>query len=320
MAQAGTLRVGFLMDPLESVVVGHDSTFALMLECARRGHAVEYLTQPDLSFRDGRTCARLRRVQVRREPGNAHTVLEDRCEPLEGLDALLLRKDPPVDAAFIEATHLVDLAGPHRPFLVNEPSGLRDANEKLFALRFPDLSPPTFVGASRDRLLAFVEQVGAAVLKPLEGCGGQGVVQVGRGDRNLRALADLYTGCGRRPVLAQAYLPEVRQGDKRILLLDGEPVGAVLRVPREDDHRANLAAGGTPVRTAITAGDRAICDRLAPELRRMGLHFVGIDVIGGRLTEVNVTSPTGIEEIDALEGVRLEAQVIDFLERRAATR
>jgi glutathione synthase len=313
------MRIGFLMDPLERVRVEHDSTFALMLECQRRGLEIRELRQDWLYFADGRTRARMRTVEVQRKPGAHFRVVGEFDAPLAELDVLFLRKDPPVDIGFVRATQLVEL-GPG-PLLINHPRGLRAANEKLFALRFPDLVPPSLVSAAIVQLRAFIDaQGGDGVVKPLDGCGGQGVLRVQRGDPNLSALLEIATDGGRVAVMAQAYLPAVREGDKRIILLGGEPIGAVLRVPREGELRANFASGGSAAPTALTARDREICRRLAPALSDLGLWFAGIDVIGGKLTEVNVTSPTGLVEIDALSGDSLEARVVDFALERAGLR
>lgn len=309
------MRFGFLMDPVEFVRPDHDSTFALMLECQRRGIEVRELRQEWLYATQAGARSRMRTIAVQRKPGAHHRVLADADAPLAGLDAIFLRKDPPVDAEFIRATQLLEL-GPG-PVWINHPAGLRAANEKLFALHFPGLIPPTVVTREIPRLRAFIEaQGGDGVVKPLDNCGGQGVVRVRRDDPNARALLEIATQGGKVPVMAQAYLPAVREGDKRIILLGGEPIGAVLRVPAEGELRANFASGGSAALTGITAREREICARLAPRLAELGLWFVGIDVIGGLLTEVNVTSPTGLVEIDALLGESLEARVIDFaLER-----
>ena len=313
------MRIGFLMDPLDGVRVDHDSTFALMLECQRRGVEIRELRQEWLFFAGGRTHSRMRSVQVERKPGEHFRVLGDAEAPLAELDVLFLRKDPPVDVEFVRATQLVEL-GPG-PLLINHPAGLRAANEKLFALRFADLGPPTLVTREIARLRQFIEaQGGDAVLKPLDGCGGQGVLRLRRGDPNASSLLEIATRSGREPVMAQAYLPAVREGDKRIIVLGGEPIGAVLRVPAQGELRANFASGGRAAKAPLTARDREICRRLAADLNALGLFFVGIDVIGGKLTEVNVTSPTGLVEIDALTGDSLEARVIDFALERAGLR
>ncbi|MCA1825412.1 MAG: glutathione synthase [Myxococcales bacterium] len=313
------MRFGFLMDPLEHVRVDHDTTFALMLECRRRGIEVRELRQEWLFLAGGRARSRMRTVDVDRGGDPHFRVLADCDAPLADLDVLFLRKDPPVDVDFLRATQMVEL-GPG-PLWINHPAGLRAANEKLLALRFADLGPPSIVTREMTRLRSFIAAAGGdAVVKPLDGCGGQGVVRVREGDPNFNALLEIATGGGRTPVLAQSFLPAVREGDKRIIVLDGEPVGAVLRVPKQGELRANFAAGGRAAAAPITARDREICRRLAPDLRALGLWLAGIDVIGGKLTEVNVTSPTGLVEIDALSGGSLEARVIDFALARAGLR
>ncbi|TMA28639.1 MAG: glutathione synthase [Deltaproteobacteria bacterium] len=303
------------MDPLESVRFEHDSTFALMLECRRRGYEVRELRQEWLWCEGARPRSRMRSVEVLRG-GENFRVLDDLDAPLADLDVLFLRKDPPVDGDYLQATLLVDLE--RGPLLINHPRGLREANEKLFALRFAQFVPPTIVSREIGRLREFLQrQGGDAVIKPLDGCGGSGVFRLRLGDPNLGSLLETATQGGRVAIMAQAYLPAIEEGDKRIILLDGEPIGAVLRVPPEGELRANLAVGGVPRRASVSAREREICRALAPELRNLGLWFVGIDVIGGFLTEVNVTSPTGLVEIDALSGGSLESQVIDFAVRRS---
>jgi len=308
------------MDPLERVLVHHDTTFALMLATQARGNRVLCLEQHQLLHAHGRPAAHAREVEVQPVQGAHFRVVGGRTVALEELDVLWLRKDPPVDTAFLHATQLVE-ASTCPPLFVNAPAGLRGASEHLWALRFPDLCPPTLVSADVAELRDFVESAPAGVvLKPVEGHGGEGVVLLHRGDRNTASLLELYTRRGTEWTMLQHYLPEARAGDKRILVLDGEPLGAVLRVPRADDHRGNMAAGGAPVRAELTAEDRALCRRLAPHLRAEGLHLVGLDVIGRCLTEVNVTSPTGLLEISRLDGTplaeRVVAHVEQLLERR----
>jgi glutathione synthase len=315
------LRVGFLMDPLERVAVNHDTTFALMLATQARGHAVVCFEQQHLFHDQGRPAAVAREVEVQPVQGVHFRVVAERVVALDELDVLWLRKDPPVDDAFIHATQLVEATGQAAPLLINSPAGLRGAAEHLWALRFPELSPPTLVSCDLAQLKAFVEAAPAgAVLKPVEGHAGEGVVLLQRADRNTTALLELYTRRGTQWAMLQHYLPEARAGDKRILVLDGEPLGAVLRVPRDDDHRGNMAAGAQPVRTTLSARDREVCARIAPDLRAAGLLFVGLDVIGGWLTEVNVTSPTGLVEIARLDGTPLADQVVAHVEREALRR
>jgi glutathione synthase len=315
------LGVGFLMDPLERVLVHHDTTFALMLATQARGHRIFCFEQHQLHHADGRPAVHAREVEVEPVQGAHFRVVGGRTLALEELDVLWLRKDPPVDEVYLHATQLVEASSRRAPLFVNAPSALRGASEHLWALRFPDLSPPTLVSSSVGELRAFVDAApDGAVLKPLEGHGGEGVVLLHRGDRNTTSLLELYTRRGTEWAMLQRYLPEARAGDKRILMLDGEPLGAVLRVPREDDHRGNMAAGGKPVRAQLTPRDRAVCERLAPHLRAEGLHFVGLDVIGDWLTEVNVTSPTGLVEISQLDGTRLAERVVAQVERLARAR
>jgi glutathione synthase len=226
-----------------------------------------------------------------------------------------MRKDPPFDLKFFFVTHLLSLIDPKKCFVMNDPKGLREANEKLYALRFPEQIPQTLVTSDMQRLRDFMEEHGGEmIIKPLDGCGGSGVFYLNTQDRNTNAILEAATDNGRKIIMGQRYLPEIRQGDKRIIVLDGEPLGAVLRVPLETETRGNIHVGGQCVRTEVTKRDREICAALAPLLREDGLYLVGLDVIGSYLTEVNVTSPTGIQEINALNGVRLESQVIDFVE------
>jgi glutathione synthase len=305
------VRIGFLMDPLDTVRVEHDSTFALMLECQRRGLEVRELRQEWLFAVGGQTHSRMRTVEVQREAGRHFRVLHDGDAKLSDLDVVFLRKDPPADVEYVWATQLIELSP--GPLWINHPRGLRAANEKLFSLRYPELIPETLVTRELPRLRKFLEAHGGdGVVKPLDGYGGMGVLRVRRADSNFSALLEIATHGGRVPVMAQAYLPAVTEGDKRIILLGGEPIGAVLRVPASGELRANFASGGSGASSVITERDREICRRLAPDLIELGLWFVGIDVIGGMLTEVNVTSPTGLVEIDALSGLSLGSQVIDF--------
>lgn len=317
------LRIGFLIDPLESLVFDHDTSFALMIECHRRGHEVWCFEQPHLSFRDGTTHARMRRIAIDGEgdePGSRYpfSVLDEARHPLSFLDVLFLRKDPPVDVEFLHATLLVDLAGEDGPFVINSPSGLRDANEKLFGLRLAELGPPTAVVRGADEVQEFLEANGGkGILKPVDGFAGRGIVRVSLDDPNLTSVTELLTDNGRVAIIAQGLLPVESAGDKRILILDGQPIGALLRLPKTGEVRANMAAGGRVEKTTVTPEEQRICEKLAPLLKQHGLYFVGIDVIGGRLTEVNVTSPTGLVEISRLGGRSLAADVIDFAESRA---
>jgi glutathione synthase len=315
----GGIRILYVMDPLSRVLVDKDTTFAFMLEGERRGHEQHYCGIEDL-FADGTTPhARTRRATVRRADPH-YTLHEERTVPLTWFDVVFMRKDPPFDLAYYFATQLLGLVDRDMTLVVNDPRGLREANEKLYALHFPDVIPESLVSGDPTRLKAFMEKLGGEmIVKPLDGCGGAGVFHVHRTDRNLNAILELSTVNGTRQVMAQRYLPAVREeGDRRLIVLAGEPLGAIRRVPREDEHRGNIHVGGRVERSSIDERDRDICRRMAARLAADGLYFVGLDVIGGLVTEVNVTSPTGIQEIDRLDGVCLEARVLDFVEDRAA--
>jgi glutathione synthase len=313
-------RFLFIMDPIERLLPDKDTTFVFMLESQTRGHALYYCNIADLFVAHGVVWARCRRATVAR--GDPHyQLLEERIEPLDWFEAVFMRKDPPVDLTYIFATYMLSLAAASGTFVFNDPRGLREANEKLYALNFPAVIPPTVVTCEIPRLKAFLDEVGGEmIIKPLDACGGAGVFRLHRDDRNLNALLEMSTENGRRPIMGQRYLPEIRQGDKRLIVLNGEPLGATLRVPREDEHRGNIHVGGTCVKADITARDRFIVENLAARLRQDGLFFVGLDIIGDYLTEVNVTSPTGVQEINALDDVRLESVVIDFVEGQIGRR
>ena len=311
-----TLRIGVVMDPIEKINIDKDTTFVLMLEAQQRGHEVYFMELDDLFIRGGTPRGRFRRLRVAR--ATPHYDLGDYITgPLEDFHTLLMRKDPPFDMKFFFATHLLSLVDERKCFVMNNPKGLREANEKLYALRFPEQIPQTLVASDMERLKAFMTELGGEmIVKPLDGCGGSGVFYLNQADRNTNAILEAATDNGRRLIMGQRYLPEIRQGDKRIVMLNGEPLGAVLRVPLETETRGNIHVGGQCVKTEVTERDREICAALTPLLVADGLYLVGLDVIGGFLTEVNVTSPTGIQEINTLDGVRLETQVIDFVERQ----
>ena len=314
----GTLKIGVIMDPIEKIDIDKDTTFVLMLEAQKRGHELYYMELEDLSIRGPTPQAHFRRVHVVR--GDPHYKFgASASEPLSWFDVVLMRKDPPFDMKFFFATQLLSLVDERKCLVVNHPRALREANEKLYTLNFPQLIPPTFVSGNMKLLKTFMKEQGEEmVVKPLEGCGGSGVFYLSQKDRNTNALLETATDNGQRPIMAQRYIPEVRKGDKRIIVLDGEPLGAVLRVPREDENRGNIHVGGQCVKTDLTPRDREICRVLSPSLKKLGLYFVGLDVIGDYLTEVNVTSPTGVQEINSLNKVNLERQVIDFVEKKAA--
>jgi len=304
------------MDSVEKINIDKDTTFVLMLEAQRRGHQVYFMELDDLFIRGGTAHGRHRRLQLAR--GTPHYELGDfAVGALEDFDSVWMRKDPPFDMKFFFATHLLSLIDQRNCFVMNHPKGLREANEKLYALRFPEQIPQTLVSSNMAQLKAFMDELGGEmIVKPLDGCGGSGVFYLNEQDRNTNSILEAATDNGRRLVMGQRYLPEIRQGDKRIIVLNGEPLGAVLRVPLESETRGNIHVGGTCVKTEVSARDREICAALAPLLRADGLYFTGLDVIGNFLTEVNVTSPTGIQEVNALNGVCLESQVIDFVEQQ----
>lgn len=310
----------FVMDPIESVDIWTDTTFVLMLEAQRRGHRVLYVDPAEIGIDAGAPVALAHPVTLRREEGRHVERGEARSVTLDtDVDVVLQRVDPPVDAAYVTATQILTLC--HRALVLNRPAGILAANEKLYALHFADLMPPTTVSRSIPRLVDFMGKLGGEmIVKPLDGRGGEGIFHVRRDDPNLFSILEQSTRFESVRAMAQQYLPEVRQGDKRILILDGEPLGAVLRVPAGQEIRANFHVGGRAERAVLDDRDRRIVERIAPSLRRDGLFFVGIDVIAGQLTEVNVTSPTGVQEIDALDGRSLEAEILDAIEGELAER
>jgi glutathione synthase len=312
-------KFAFVMDPLDTVLVDKDTTFVMMLEAQARGHQIYFVGLKDMFCVGSRPLCRAFRCEVRRAV-DYYQLLNGGVEmPLDAFDVIFMRKDPPADANYIYATMLLSLADSRRTFVINSPEGLRDANEKLYQLNFPSVIPPTLVTYESARLKSFMEeQGGEMVIKPLDGHGGEGVFVLTRGDRNLNAILETATHLETRPIMAQRYIPEVRKGDKRLMVLDGEPLGCTLRVPMAAEHRGNIHVGGTCVKAEVTARDREICRVLKPRLQRDGLYLVGLDIIGDFLTEVNVTSPTGVQEINRLDGVKLEARIIDFVQARVA--
>ncbi|HUN46159.1 MAG TPA: glutathione synthase [Stellaceae bacterium] len=313
------LAVAIQMDPIESVNIDADSTFVLALEAQARGHALYHYLPRRLSLKQDRLTARGQRLEVRRERGNHFTLGALETIDLAAIDVILMRQDPPFDMAYITATHLLEHVR-ETTLVVNDPISVRNAPEKLFATHFSALMPPTIVTSEREEIVAFRREHGEIILKPLFGNGGAGVFHLRPQDDNLNALLELFTTLYREPIMVQRYLPEIRQGDKRIILIDGEAVGGVLRVPPEGEARANLHVGGTARKTDLTKREREICAALGPVLKEQGLIFVGIDVIGDYLTEINVTSPTGIQEINRLDGKRLEVQVWDAIEAKLRSR
>ena len=316
---SSALQIVFVMDPIERVNIDEDTTFALMLEAQARGHRVLFAAPGDLGMVEGQASAWVRHAVVRRERGRHVDLGPEEFVLLDGqIDLVWQRTDPPVDAAYVTATQLLGLC--QESLVVNRPSSILAFNEKLFAAHFADLMPPTVVSSRAAELLAFMDSMGGEmIVKPLDGRGGEGIFHTSRDDRNLNSILEQATRFGTVRAMAQRFLPAVWEGDKRILLLDGEVLGALLRVPAAGDVRANLHVGGSGERGVLDDADRRIVDRLGPTLREEGLFLVGIDVIGGLLTEINVTSPTCIQEINAIEGVCLDARVLDAAEAAVAS-
>jgi glutathione synthase len=308
------------MDPVQAVNIAADTTFALMLEAQARGHRLFYVDPSDLGVRDERVMAKVHPVELRRELGNHVTLSPPRPAALdEEFDVVFQRKDPPVDVPYVTATQILALC--RRALVLNRPQGILAANEKIYAMHFAEVMPKTLIAREIPQFVDFLAEMGGEmIVKPLHGKGGEGIFHVRHDDRNLFSILEQSTGFGSRWAIAQEYLPAVRSGDKRILLVDGEPLGAVLRVPAAGESRANLHVGGRAVKTALDDADQRIVAKLRPWLVRDGLFFVGIDVIGGKLTEVNVTSPTGIQEMNTLDGARYETRVIEAVEERAGRR
>ena len=310
-----SLAVAIQMDPIESINIDADSTFMMALEGQRRGHALFHYLPQHLSFRNGRLYARVRPLEVRREYGRHFSFGAEQTIDLATMDLVLMRQDPPFDMAYITATHLLEHIQAST-LVVNDPVHVRNAPEKLFVTHFPDLMPPTLITSDKAEVLSFRAEYKDIIVKPLFGNGGAGVFHLKPDDENLGSLLEMFTQLYREPVIIQKYLPEIRQGDKRIILIDGEPGGAVSRIPVSGEARANFHAGGGAQKTTLTSRERDICAAIGPTLREKGLVFVGIDVIGDYLTEINVTSPTGIQEINKLDEVQLEVTLWDAMERR----
>ena len=311
-----SLAVAIQMDPIEAVDIQGDSTFVLALEAQARGCHLHHYGPRDLSFSQGKVTARARPLTVRRTHGD-HFTLGDAVEIdlADDVDVVLMRQDPPFDMGYITATHVLEHVHP-KTLVVNDPVQVRNAPEKLFVTHFPDLMPPTLITSDKGNILAFRAEYRDIIVKPLFGNGGAGVFHIGPQDENLSSLLELFTSLYREPIIVQAYLPAVREGDKRIILVDGVAKGAILRVPPLGEARANMHAGAKPEASKLTSREEDICAAIGPQLKEMGLIFVGIDVIGGYLTEINVTSPTGIQEINRFDGVTLEADIWDAIEAR----
>ena len=313
------MKIAFQMDPIGPININADSTFRLAEEAQARGHELFYYTPDHLAYVEGRITARGQALQVQRVAGAHATLGEEQVVDLAGFDVVWLRQDPPFDMHYITTTHLLDRLGPGT-LVVNDPFWVRNSPEKLLVLNFPDLTPPTAIARDLQTIRAFKARHGDIILKPLYGNGGAGVFRLTEEDRNLSSLYELFTGFSREPLIVQKYLPAVTKGDKRVILVDGEPVGAINRVPAEGEVRSNMHVGGRPEKVALTERDREICARIGPVLREKGQVFVGIDVIGDWLTEINVTSPTGIQELERFDGVNIAARIWEAVERRAAER
>lgn len=314
-------RIAIVMDPIARFDVERDTTFVIIEEALRRGIETYCCEQEALGVRDARPWGRFRQINALRRVQGRHADLgpeTDRC--LDDFEVIWMRKDPPVTMAYIYATQILDLVA-ERTWVINRPEALRAANEKLYAFCFPQLMPKTLLSNSARELKAFYHELGdEMIIKPIHGAGGRDIFRITPGDSNLNALIETMTDEGRRWIMAQAFIPEVVLGDKRIIMIDGEAVGATARLPPADDHRANIHVGGACVSSPLSARDREICEALGPRLRDDGLFFVGIDVIGDWLTEINVTSPTGVQEINRLDGVCLERGLWDTIAMRYARR
>lgn len=312
-------RLGVVMDPIASITVKKDTTFAILLAAQARGWSIAYFEQADLWLRDGRAWGRARALTLRDDPHDWFALGAPHDAPLAGLDAILMRKDPPFDMEYVYTTYLLERAEAEGVLVVNRPQSLRDANEKLFTAWFAEHCPPTLVARDAARFKAFLAEHGDVIFKPLEGMGGSGIFRVRADDPNVNVVIETLTERGRRFAMAQRYLPEIVAGDKRILLIDGEPVPYCLaRIPAAGETRGNLAAGGRGVGQPLADEDRAICAAVGPALRARGLLFVGLDVIGTRLTEINVTSPTCARELDAQFGLDIGGELMRAIEARCA--
>jgi glutathione synthase len=310
-----SLTVAIQMDPIEDVDINGDSTFVLALEAQARGHNLFHYGPGDLSYLDGEVIARARPLSVRRELGNHHSLGAEERINLADTDVVLMRQDPPFDMSYITATHLLEKIHP-QTLVVNDPASVRNAPEKIFVTQFDGVLPPTLISTDLKEIKAFREEYKDIIIKPLYGNGGAGVFHLKPEDENLTVVHELFTQFYREPMIVQKYLPEVRQGDKRIILIDGKPVGAINRVPQEGESRSNMHVGGQALKSGLTPREEEICEIIGPSLKEQGLIFVGIDVIGDYMTEINVTSPTGLQEINRYDDVKLEADIWDCIESK----
>jgi glutathione synthase len=312
---AMSLAVAIQMDPIESIDINGDSTFVMGLEAQERGYALWHYAPSAISLRDGRVTARAQRLELRREVGRHFTLGEMETVDLSTMDVVLMRQDPPFDMGYITATHILEHIHP-KTLVVNDPAEVRNAPEKLYVTHFEGVMPPTLITSDGDAIADFRAEHEDIIIKPLFGNGGAGVFHIKPDDENLTSLLEMFTQFYREPVIAQRYLPAVRDGDKRIILVDGVPVGAINRVPADGEARANMHVGGTALQDVLTPRDKELCAIIGPDLKARGLLFVGIDVIGDYMTEINVTSPTGLQEINRFDNVKLEATIWDAIERR----
>ncbi|ASY65090.1 Glutathione synthetase [Sinorhizobium sojae CCBAU 05684] len=309
------VNVGVQMDHVSGITIAGDSTFAMSLEAQSRGYRLFHYTPDRLSLRDGKVYATAQQMTLRDVKGDHFTLGEPERIDLSDMDVILLRQDPPFDMAYITSTHLLERLHP-KTLVVNDPAWVRNSPEKIFVTEFPDLMPKTLITRDPGEIARFRQEMGDIILKPLYGNGGAGVFHSARDDRNLSSLLEMFSQMFREPFIAQEYLPQVRKGDKRILLVDGEPVGAINRVPAEHDARSNMHVGGRAEATELTSREREICARIGPALKERGFVFVGIDVIGDYMTEINVTSPTGIREVKRFGGADVASLLWDAIERK----
>ncbi len=310
-----TLKIAVQMDPIEAIDIAGDSTFALMLEAQGRGHELFEYHADTLALRDGKLSATGADVKVRDEAGRHFEKSQNRTVALDDYDAVLMRQDPPFDMNYITYTHMLEAIHPNT-LVVNDPAEVRNAPEKLYVLQYNEFIPPTLISRDPQRLSEFRQEYGDIILKPLYGNGGAGVFRLAHGDENFASLMEMFTQSFREPFIAQQYLSDVKNGDKRIILVDGEAVGAINRVPAAGETRSNMHVGGRPEPADLTDREREICTRIGPDLKKRGLIFVGIDVIGDYMTEINVTSPTGIREVKKFGGADIAALVLDAVEAR----
>ena len=308
-----SLKIAFQMDPIENVDINADSSFRIAEEAQFRGHELFYYTPDKLAFEEGHVTAKGHRVELRRELGNHVTLQPEEKIDLANWDVVWLRQDPPFDMGYITTTHILDMIHPDT-LVVNDPMWVRNFPEKLLVLQFPDLTPPTTIARDIETLKAFKDKHQDIILKPLYGNGGAGVFRLDAADRNMESLHELFSGINNEPLIAQKFLPDVSSGDKRVILVNGEPVGAINRIPADGETRSNMHVGGRPEKVSLSDRDRKICAKIGPLLREKGQILVGIDVIGGSLTEINVTSPTGIQELERFDGINVAEKIWQAIE------